>query len=142
VFRCSSLADKDLLPAEHLVDSGYPSAEIIVAAARLHGLTLVSPMLLDHSAQARAGAGFDKAAFTFDFDTHQATCPQGATSSTWTACRQHDTDAIVVSWPITTCRPCPVRELCTSGKRRHITIRSRELHEALATARDEQNTHQ
>jgi transposase len=46
------LADKDLPPAEHLLDSGYPSAELVVQAARLHGITLVSPLLLDHSAQA------------------------------------------------------------------------------------------
>jgi transposase len=136
------LADKDLLPAEHLVDSGYPSAELVVQAARLHGLTLVSPLLLDHSAQARAGAGYDKAAFTFDFDARQATCPQQVTSSSWSSCTQHDTEAIVVSWATTACGPCPVRELCTRGKRRHITIRSRELHEALAAARAEQNTDQ
>jgi transposase len=136
------LADKDLLPAEHLLDSGYPSAEIIVTAARIHDIVIVSPMLLDHSTQARAGAGYDKAAFTFDFQTRQATCPQGQSSSTWTTCRQRDLDAIVVSWAVTTCGPCPARELCTSGKRRHITIRSRELHEALAAARTEQTTDQ
>ncbi|MCA1681799.1 MAG: transposase, partial [Actinobacteria bacterium] len=55
---------------------------------------------------------------------------------------QHDTEAIVVSWATTAGGPCPVRELCTRGKRRHITIRSRELHEALAAARAEQNTDQ
>jgi hypothetical protein len=136
------LADKGLLPAEHLVDSGYPSADLVVQAARLHGITLVSPLLLDHSAQARAGAGYDKAAFTFDFDTRQATCPQQIRSSSWTTCTQHDTQAIVVSWATTACGPCPVREKCTSGKRRHITLRSRELHEALTTARTEQTTNQ
>jgi transposase len=136
------LADKDLLPAEHLLDSGYPSAEIIVTAARSHDIVVVSPMLADHSAQARAAAGYDKASFTYDFETSQATCPQGQTSSTWTTCRQRDLDAIVVSWAVSTCGPCPVRDLCTTGKRRHITIRSRELHEALATARTEQTTSQ
>lgn len=74
------LADKQLTPAEHLVDSGYPSAEIIVTARR-HGITLISPLLLDQSAQARAGQGYDKAAFTFDFDTSRGVCPQGNTST-------------------------------------------------------------
>jgi transposase len=136
------LAGAKLLPGEHLVDSGYPSAEVITDTARLFGVTLVSPMLLDHSPQARAGAGYDKAAFAFDFDTQRATCPQGATSSTWTACRQRDTDTIVVSWSKNTCTPCPARSLCTSGRRRQITIRSRELHEALHAARTEQTTQQ
>ena len=49
------LEERRLLPGEHLVDSGYPSAELIIHAARVFGITLVSPMLLDTSAQARAG---------------------------------------------------------------------------------------
>ncbi len=136
------LAGKDLLPAEHLAGSGYPSAELIVNAARVFGITLVSPMLLDTSAQARAGAGYDKAAFAIDFDARQATCPQGVASSSWTPCRQHQDEAIVVSWPATACLPCPARQLCTSGQRRQITIRPRELHEALASARAGQNSAQ
>ena len=136
------LADRDLLPGEHLVDSGYPSAELIVHAARVFGITLVSPLLLDNSAQARAGAGYDKAAFDFDFGARKATCPQGIASSSWTACRQHQDEAIVVSWPITACAPCPARQLCTSGQRRQVTIRPRDLHEALAAARAEQTTGQ
>jgi transposase len=136
------LEKRQLLPGEHLVDSGYPSAELIIHAARFFGITLVSPMLLDTSAQARAGAGYDKASFAFDFDARQATCPQGVTSSTWNPCRQHHDEAIVVSWPKNACLPCPARQLCTSGRRRQITIRSRELHEALASARAEQTTAQ
>lgn len=134
------LADKALTPAEHLVDSGYPSAQIIVTAARLHGITLVTPLLLDQSAQARAGQGYDKAAFTFDFDTRHGVCPQGNTSTSWSPCRQRDTDAIVVAWPKTVCQPCPTRQACTRGTRRQITIQPRDLHEALTTARAQQNT--
>jgi transposase len=134
------LADKHLTPQEHLVDSGYPSADIIVAAARLHGITLISPMLLDHSTQARAGAGYDKTSFTIDFDARQATCPQGATSSSWTPASQRGTHTIVVSWPITTCTPCPAKALCTKGSRRHLTVRPREEHQALADARLRQTT--
>jgi hypothetical protein len=134
------LAGKNLTPAEHLVDSGYPSADIIVAAARLHGITLVSPMLLDHSTQARAGAGYDQASFTIDFDTRQATCPQGVTSSSWNPARQHSTDTIVVTWAATTCKPCPAKALCTKGSRRHLSIRPREEHQALTDARARQGT--
>ena len=136
------LADKNLTPAEHLVDSGYPSADIIVAAARLHGITLVSPMLLDHSAQARAGAGYDQASFMIDFDAQQATCPQGATSSSWSPASQRGTDAIVVSWSNKICKPCPAKTLCTKGSRRHLSIRPREEHQALADARTQQTTDQ
>jgi len=136
------LSERQLLPSEHLVDSGYPSAELIIHAARVFGITLVSPVLLDTSAQARAGAGYDKASFAFDFDARQATCPQGVASSTWTPCLQRQDEAIVVSWPKKACLPCPARQLCTSGRRRQITLRSRELHEALASARTEQTSAQ
>jgi len=136
------LAERQLLPGEHLVDSGYPSAELIIHAARVFGITLVSPLRLDNSAQARAGGGYDKAAFTFDFDARQATCPQGIASSTWTPYRQRQDEAIMVSWPQTACLPCPARQLCTSSRRRQITIRPRELHEALASARTQQTSAQ
>ena len=134
------LAGKNLTPAEHLLDSGYPSADIIVAAARQHAITLISPMLLDHSTQARAGAGYDQASFTIDFDARQATCPQGVTSSSWSPARQHNTDTIVVTWPATTCKPCPAKTSCTKGSRRHLSIRPREEHQALADARARQGT--
>jgi hypothetical protein len=77
------LAGRSLLPGEHLADSGYVSAENLVASRDRWAVRLVGPALLDHSAQARAGTGYDKTAFAFDFDTRQGTCPQGVTSSTW-----------------------------------------------------------
>jgi hypothetical protein len=126
------LDGRGLLPCEHLVDSGYPSAELIVHAARIFGITLVSPLLLDTSAQARAGDGYDKAAFAVDFDARQATCPQGTASSSWSPSQKNEGEAIVVSWAKSACLPCPVRQLCTSGKRRQIAIRPRDLHEAAA----------
>ena len=134
------LAAKHLTPGEHLVDSGYPSADIIVAAARLHGITLVSPMLLDQSAQARAGAGYDQASFTIDFDAQAATCPQGVTSSSWSPASQRGTDTIVVSWSTTACRSCPAKALCTKGSSRHLSIRPRQEYRALADARARQGT--
>ncbi|MFV2019626.1 transposase, partial [Micromonospora sp. LOL_023] len=79
-------------------------------------------------------------AFTFDFDTRHGVCPQGNTSTSWSPCRQRDTDTIVVSWPKTVCQPCPTRQECTRGTRRQITIHPRDLHEALTAARIQQNT--
>jgi hypothetical protein len=59
--RSSASKDAELLVLRHEV------AELIVHAARMSGITLVSPMRLDSSAQARAGAGYDKAAFSVDY---------------------------------------------------------------------------
>ena len=45
------LEQRQLLPGEHLVDSGYPSAELIIHAARVFGITLAVPLRLDNSAR-------------------------------------------------------------------------------------------
>jgi transposase len=136
-----ALAQRRLLPAEHYLDSGYPSAQTITDACAL-GITLVTPALLDQSPQARAGAGFDKSAFAVDWAARQVTCPLGQTSSSWSPADQRGTEAIVVTFGATTCGPCPARAQCTTSRRgrRQLTLRPRELHEALARARAEQTT--
>jgi transposase len=136
------LAARDLTPGEHFVDSGYPSAALVLSSRVEHGIDLVAPLLADTSAQARAGAGYDRASFRFDFDARVATCPQGQASAPWNECVQHGTDKIVVTFPQSVCDPCPVRALCTSRTKggRQLTIPPREVHQVQATARTEQAT--
>lgn len=59
----AKLADHGVKPAERYLDSGYPSADLITKAMK-EGVRMVTPVLLDHSAQAKAADGFDKSAFT------------------------------------------------------------------------------
>jgi IS5 family transposase len=136
------LAGRHLLPGEHLVDSGYPSAELLVSSQAGYGITLVTPMLADTSPQARAGAGFDRAAFAIDFGNQQATCPQGQTSSAWNPVTQRGTDTIVITFAKGTCGHCPVRAQCTTSAsgRRQLTVHPREVHQAQLTARASQDT--
>jgi transposase len=140
----AALAGRDLLPAEHYLDSGYPSAALVVDSLRSWGVTLVTPLLADTSRQARAGAGFDRAGFTIDFDTEQARCPQGQTSTWWNPVTQRGTDAIVIKFSAGICRGCPVREQCTRSRSpkvgRQLTVPPREVHQAQQTARSTQNT--
>ena len=140
----AALAARDLLPAEHFVDSGYPSAALVVDSARRWGITLVSPLLADTSRQAKAGGGYDRAGFTIDFDTEQARCPQGQTSARWNHVTQRGTDAIVIKFAAGTCRPCPMRDRCTRSTSprygRQLTVPPREVHHAQLTARATQNT--
>jgi transposase len=137
-----SLARRGLLPDEHLLDSGYPSADLLVESADRFGVQLVTPMLADVSAQARAGAGYDAACFDIDFDTCTVTCPQGRASSMWSPARQRGTETIVVKFDTATCRACPVKAQCTTATRggRQLTVRPRRVHEALAAARVRQGT--
>jgi hypothetical protein len=99
-------------------------------------------MLADTSPQARAGAGFDRAAFAIDFDARQATCPQGRTSSSWNPVSQRGTDTIVITFAKGTCGPCPVRAQCTTSAsgRRQLIVHPRQVHEAQLAARAAQDT--
>jgi hypothetical protein len=137
-----TLKDRGLLPTQHYLDSGYPSAELLTRSRTEFGVELITPLLGDHSPQAKTGAGFDRASFSIDFDREQATCPQGHTSSSWNPVRQRGTDTIVISFSTTTCGPCPVREQCTISRkqRRQLTVHPHEVHTARCQARALQDT--
>jgi hypothetical protein len=136
------LADRALTPGEHYVDSGYPSAALVLSSKDEHGIDLIAPLLADTSAQAKAGQGYDRASFVFDFEARTATCPQGHTSSTWNPCVQEGIPKIVVTFPAVACIKCPARRLCTSRKKggRQLTVPPQEVHQAQTRARAEQAT--
>jgi hypothetical protein len=140
----AALAGRELLPAEHYLDSGYPSAALVVDSLHRWGVTLVTPLLADTSRQAKQAAGYDRASFTIDFDTQQATCPQGQRSTWWNPVTQRGTDAIVIKFAAATCRGCPVRERCTRSSStrvgRQLTVPPREVHDAQLAARAAQDT--
>ena len=50
------LAERDLLPDQHLVDAGYATAREVVAASRNHNVKLVGPILASTSWQTRTAA--------------------------------------------------------------------------------------
>jgi transposase len=131
------LAGKDLVPGRHYLDSGYLSAALVVSEAARYGIALIGPLLADTSAQARAGNGYARADFSVDYEAQTVTCPQGKTSVSWTPCAQRGKDAIVATFSVTDCDPCPARSLCTSSsrKRRQLTVPPRALAEAQAAAR-------
>ena len=59
---------------------------------------MVTPLLADHSPQAKADQGFAKSAFRIDWKARQARCPQGRTSTGWFPVTQHRQAAIVVEF--------------------------------------------
>jgi transposase len=133
-----ALEQRGLVPGEHAADSGYASAEALLAA-RARGITLIAPLLADTSPQARAG-GYTAAMFTIDWENKQATCPQGQVAGSWSPVTQDGTDKIIIKFPKGACQPCPARALCTTATRtgRQLGIRPRHIHQALAEARAEQ----
>ena len=129
------LAARNLAPGRHYLDSGYLSAALVVAERARHGIALIGPLLADTSAQARAGNGYDRGGFTIDYDTKTVTCPQGKRAATWIPCTQHGRDAIVATFSAADCVPCPARSLCTTSRRRQLSLPPRDLAEAQAAAR-------
>jgi transposase len=136
------LAEKNLAPGRHYLDSGYLSAAVVVSALTTWGVALIGPLLADTSAQARAGHGYARASFAVDYDACTVTCPQGKTSVSWTPCAQRGGDAIVATFSATDCGPCPARSQCTtsSKKRRQLTVLPRDLAEAQTAARTAETT--
>ncbi|MFD7409330.1 hypothetical protein ACFV7R_43410 [Streptomyces sp. NPDC059866] len=79
------LTSKNLLPSEHLLDAGYTSAELLLTAPTLRGVSVVGPVRSNNTRQSVQDGGFGKTAFTIDWQAEHAICPTGAKSRYWTA---------------------------------------------------------
>jgi transposase len=138
-----SLAQKDLLPAEHLVDKGYTDAEALLDSQQRYGIELLGPVADDPSWQARAGTGFDRSSFIVDWAQQKVTCPAGKHSRSWLPNVDPTKEgALVVRFSRRDCSPCPFRSQCTKRKEdpRELLLPDRERHEALQNRRQEQAT--
>ena len=135
------LAEREVLPAEHITDAGYVTAEQLVASTG-RAVDLVGPVIEDQSWQARQGTGYAVAQFTIDWEAQQATCPQGKTSSVWRETQDSTGHpAVDIHFATATCRDCPVRSQCVTRKRgRSLLIRRQAEFEALQAARQRQTT--
>ncbi|WP_329276511.1 IS1182 family transposase [Streptomyces sp. NBC_01451] len=137
------LAQAALVPAEHVVDAAYITPAHVQRAQQVHAITLLGPIVADHSRQAKNGEGFGKSAFTINWGNQQATCPQGNLSREWRPLRISGHDYIQVKFDKATCLACPVRPQCTdavSGPRSLALLPTRELHEIQQSNRLDQNT--
>ena len=138
-----ALADKELLPREHLLDAGYVDAEMMVQSQEEHGIKVVGPVPPDNHWQARAGQGFDVACFVMDWEARRATCPQGHQSSKWSQTHdKHRNEIINIRFARSDCLACPARKQCTTKREgpREITVRPQAQHLALQAGRQRQRT--
>jgi transposase len=137
------LAQRDLLPSTHLLDSGSVDAELLVTAQSLHQIEVVGPPFGSYSRQRLEGQGYDLSAFVLDWEAKQARCPQGQTSVKWTPGRDVSSDPVVrIRFDTATCRACPARQMCTWAKDapRQLTVRPQLHHEAIQAARQRPET--
>ena len=138
----ADLAARDLLPEEHLVDTGDVSGQHLLTSELAYGVEMVGPVLLDTSWQATADEGFDLTRFAIDWERQRVTCPQGKTSLPWTPAARDDYPFFQVRFAKGDCRACPVRARCTRAatRPRQLSLRPREEHAALQLARERQAT--
>jgi transposase len=140
----AELERKELLPAQHLVDTGYVDAKLLVESQRDYLIDLVGPTRKDYRWQARQQKGFDASHFPIDWEKQQATCPEGHTSSSWTpAIDKRKNEVIKIKFSMTDCQECPSRSLCTQSiryTRRTVTIRPNAQYLALKQRRGQEMT--
>jgi transposase len=138
-----ALADKHLLPSEHLVDTGYLDVDLLVSSQDKYGIELVGPLLTNNSWQEQVAQGYAISDFQIDWANERVICPQGKTSIRWTPQLDHQRyPAIRVNFALTDCRSCPAHACCTrsSHEPRRLHLHPPAQHQALQRARAQQQT--
>jgi transposase len=138
-----ALAEKDLLPDDHILDAGYVDATLLCTSQADYQVKLVGPVRPDSSWQAQANTGYDSASFQIDWDAQKVSCPQGQVSRHWVPAQDAWGNATIhVQFARSTCLGCASRADCTRAKRdpRELTLRPRAEHEALQAGRQRQQT--
>lgn len=134
----ADLAEKHLLPAQHLVDSGYVTVANLVKTQTDHGVDLVGPTIKNYWSQAETG--YDLTHFSINWEAETVTCPEGRISSSWTAVQDAGKPMIKVKFAINDCKVCPSRSACTRTTRRGLTLHPKEHMQALLAARQREET--
>jgi len=138
-----ALEARDLLPSQHIVDSGYMSAEQLARSQSEYSVDLVGPLRPDVSWQAQEEQAFDISHFQVDWATHQVTCPAGQVSRAWTEqVGFRGSPVITVQFRQRLCRPCPLRPLCTRRENgsRNLSFPPQALFVPVQAARQRQTT--
>jgi transposase len=116
---------------------------LLVGSQFEHGVRLVGPVRPDVSWQAQANQGFDIVHFAIDWEARRVTCPEGKTSVLWKPGKDRwGNEVIHTEFARRDCLACRSWPLCTRAttEGREMTLRPRELHEALQVARRQQET--
>lgn len=141
------LQAKGLLPAVHLVDTGFLDADLIATSKRDYGVNLLGPTRPDVKWQAKEGTGFDAQRFAIDWERQQATCPAGKISTGWTPAIDKRTNHVIkIKFSGKDCRVCASRDQGIRSTKKvrpaddHDSNRTRAHDEALQARRAEETT--
>lgn len=139
----AALEQKQLLPAEHFVDSGYTNVTNLQQSTQRYQVDVVGPVASDPSWQARTKTGFDHTQFSIDWEQQVVTCPAGKQSVSWLPLNDGRANAAhLVRFARADCAACESRGQCTQSTRtgRHLTLDTKERYSLLAQARQRQRS--
>jgi transposase len=141
----ADLQHAQLLPGQQFMDAGYVNAEVLARSREHFGIDVVSPAHPDVKWQAATKGGIDASQFQIDWERHQAICPQGHTSVSWTPAVDERKRAVIkIRFSTKDCQACPLLTRCTFSQsrapRRLLTVRPRDQYQALQAARRRQTT--
>ena len=136
------LAEKQVLPSQHLVDKGYVDAEILAKSRQMHHIDLVGPALPDTSWASKAAGRLDHSQFLIDWEAKRVLCPAGHTSRDWGHIPdRHGKPSLRVRFPLPRCRSCSLHAQCTPISAKVLILRPDEAaYNALQDARKRQET--
>ena len=77
------LAQKQLLPVEHVIDAGYNDAALLVSSAQSYDIRLIGLVRENVSCQTEANQGYDLTHFQIEWGQQRVICPQGKISTSW-----------------------------------------------------------
>jgi transposase len=139
-----ALASKELLPAEHLMDTAYVDAQHVVTSHSDYEIELIGPVTPDSSWQAPLpNKGLISPAKAVDWEAQRVVCPAGKSSQAWrTRLDDYANPVIEVRFNRNDCAACANRQQCTRAQKepRLLKLRPQKLHQALQAARLHQTT--
>ena len=134
-----ALFEKDLPPAEHLVDAAYVTADVLVHARREYGIAVIGPPRPKPSWQSKTPGAYTADDFQVDWENRCAFCPQGKRSVSWSESRRRTGEPFIgVQFPSADCASCSDRARCTRSETRprHLFLKPQAQHEALQEMRE------
>jgi len=136
------LAEKKVLPNQHLVDKGYVHAEMLAKSQQIHQIDIIGPALPDTSWSSKGAERFDQSEFSIDWELKSVICPAGQKSRDWgTIPDRHGKPSLRIRFPLPVCRSCPLHAQCTPSAAKVLILRpDKQSYEALQENRTRQET--
>jgi transposase len=141
----TDLQQRELLPTQHLLDSGYVTSQVLATSHERFGVEVIGPTLGNVRWQANTDQGIDASQFVIDWEHKHATCPQGRTSVSWTPTFDtRNNEIIKIRFSTKDCQVCPCQSRCTRSQsrapRRLLSIRPQRQYDALRRARQQEQS--